>query len=153
MTKIMSVDEIKDLIGCEVGLSDWLHIDQERVNQFADATLDYQYIHLDQKRAAKTPFGGTIAHGFLTLSLISHLAGEHTVMPEGVQMGVNYGCNKLRFLAPVKVGSYIRARVVLKDFTEKRPGQFMSTLTITMEIQDEDKPAMICEWVTLLFTE
>ncbi len=149
---VVPAAEVADHIGKEVGLSDWMLIDQDRVNQFADATVDHQFIHIDPVKAAQSPFGGTIAHGFLTLSLLSHLAGENAIMPEGVKMGVNYGCNKLRFLAPVMVGASIRARVVLKDFAEKKPGQFMSTITVTIEIKDEKKPALICEWVTLMFT-
>ncbi len=153
MVNIVPKEQLADYVGKEVGVSDWMVIDQNRINLFADATNDHQFIHIDPAAAAQTPFGGTIAHGYLTLSLLSHLAGKNALLPEGVKMGINYGLNKVRFLTPVKVDNEVRARVVLKDIREKRPGQFMSTLGVTIEIKDEDKPALIAEWLTLVITD
>src|SRR3954471_18592067 len=120
---IASIDEIRDKIGTEIGVSDWILIDQGRIDAFAAATEDPQFIHVDPEAAAKTPFGGTIAHGFLTLSLLSRMAADVMLRPEGVKMGVNYGLDRVRFLAPVRSGKRVRGRFTLKSFEEKRPGQ------------------------------
>ena len=149
---IAKKEELKEYIGKETGVSEWFEIDQDRINAFADATLDHQFIHVDPEAAAISPFGTTIAHGFLTLSLLSHLC-EHTgLMVEGIKMGVNYGMNKVRFLTPVKVGSKVRARMTLLDIVEKGPGQFLLTTNITVDIEGIDKPALIAEWLTMQFT-
>lgn len=153
MATIVPKEQLGDYVGKEISVSDWMMIDQERINLFADATNDHQFIHIDGEAAAKTPFGGTIAHGYLTLSLLSHLAGKNALLPEGVKMGINYGLNKVRFLNPVKVNSEVRARVTLKDIQEKRPGQFTSTLGVIIEIRGEDKPALVAEWLTLVITD
>ena len=140
-------------LGKEEGVGEWLEITQEMVNQFADVTFDHQFIHVDPEAAKATPFGGTIAHGFLTLSLLTHLSGSIRVDPgrfQGVIMGVNYGFDKVRFISPVKVGSRIRARSTLSDVQRKGPSGILSTRTMTVEIDGEDKPACIADWLTLI---
>lgn len=139
-------------IGKEFGPSAWLVIDQDRINQFADATNDHQFIHIDSELAKMTPFGGTIAHGYLTLSLIPFLTAGLLPTMDHVKMGVNYGLNKVRFLTPVKVNSKIRAQTKLLSLEEKRPGQWLLTLEVTIEIEGEDKPAVIAETLALMFT-
>src|ERR1051325_3272680 len=119
---IASIEDIKSRIGSEVGVSDWILVDQARIDSFADVTEDHQFIHVDPEAAARTPFGGTIAHGFLTLSLLSRMAADAMLRPDGVKMGVNYGFEKIRFLAPVRSGSRVRGRFRLDRFEEKRPG-------------------------------
>ena len=133
-------------------MSDWLKIDQSRINAFADATNDHQFIHIDPEAAAQGPFGKTIAHGFLTLSLLTDLSEANGVQLENAVMLINYGLNKVRFLAPVKVDDEIRARIVLNDFEEKRPKQFLVTTGITIEIKGQDKPALIADWLTMAIT-
>ena len=146
MSKQISRAEFEALAGKEIGVSDWFTITQDQINQFADCTEDHQFIHVDPEAAAKTPFGTTIAHGFLTLSMLSAMVYQ---MPsiEGVTMGVNYGMNKMRFVSPVKVNSRIRGRFVLSDFTEIRPGEVQTTFTVTVEIEGQEKPALVAEWL------
>lgn len=146
---IVNPSKLPDLVGSEIGVSDWITVDQERINTFADITEDYQFIHIDPEAAAKTPFGGTIAHGFLTMSLLSKFAEQTGIVLEGVQMGVNYGFDKMRFLAPVPSGSNVRGRFILKGFEEKRPGQFLLTYTVSVEIDGGDKPALIADWLAM----
>jgi acyl dehydratase len=138
-------------VGKDEGAGEWFTVDQARINQFADVTLDHQFIHVDPERAKATPFGTTIAHGFLTLSLLTHL---DTSVPKGdparyagVVMGVNYGFEKVRFMSPVKVGSRIRARSVLAKVELKEPW-IQTTRTMTVEIEGEPKPAMVADWIT-----
>lgn len=133
------------------GRSEWLTIDQERINLFAEATGDFQFIHVDPVRAAKTPFGSTIAHGFLTLSLIPKLMEDILVLPEGLKMVVNYGLDSVRFIQPVKVGSRVRLKVDLSEAIEKKPGQWLLKATTTLEIEGQDKPAYIAEPLSLCF--
>jgi acyl dehydratase len=149
---IASLDEIRSKVGQEVGVSDWILVDQARIDAFADVTEDPQFIHIDPVRAAETPFGGTIAHGFLTLSLLSRMSADAVLRPDNVKMGVNYGFEKVRFIAPVRSGKRVRGRFVLAAFEEKRPGQFQFTHTVTIEIDGEDKPALICDWIGQIFT-
>jgi acyl dehydratase len=150
--KTMAPGAIKELVGEVVGTSAWVEVTQERINQFAEATGDFQFIHIDEEKAKLTPFGGTIAHGFLTLSLIPLLTQESDCpRPEGVKMGVNYGGNKTRFLAPVRSGKRVRGVFKLLELDEKRPGQWQQTMEITVEIEGEAKPALICEWITQFF--
>lgn len=152
MTRFIPVNDIKALVGQVVGTSQWVEVTQERVNKFAEATGDFQFIHVDPEKAALTPFGGTIAHGFLTLSLIPLLTMESDCpRPEGIKMGVNYGGNRTRFLAPVRVGKRIRGHFKLLEMEEKRPGQWQQTMEITVEIEGEEKPALLCEWVSQFF--
>ena len=147
-----SIEEIKGRIGSEVGVSDWIAIDQPRIDTFAEVTDDHQFIHVDPAAAAATPFGGTIAHGFLTLSLLSRMAADAMLRPDKIKMGVNYGFEKVRFLAPVRSGSRVRGRFRLQRFEEKRPGQYQFVHEVSVEIEGEDKPALIAEWIGLIFT-
>jgi acyl dehydratase len=149
---ISSLDEIRARVGCEVGVSSWLVIDQDRIEKFADATEDHQFIHVDPEAAARTPFGRTIAHGFLTLSLLSRMAAEATLVPEGLKMAVNYGFDRVRFLAPVKSGKRVRGRFTLDSVDEKAAGQWLLRHTVTVEIEGEDKPALTAQWLGLMFT-
>lgn len=144
--------ELQTKVGQQIGTSEWVLVDQEMINKFADATGDHQFIHIDEEKAKLTPFGGTIAHGFLTLSLIPML-GAKTDGPkiEGVKMGVNYGGNKVRFLAPVRSGKRVRSHVKLLELEEKRPGQWQQTNEVTIEIEGEEKPALIAEWISQFF--
>lgn len=150
MAKTVSKDELQTYVGKETGVSDWFLIDQERINKFADVTEDHQFIHVDPEAAAKTPFGTTIAHGFLTLSLLSHLASKGMLSVEGAVMGINYGADKVRFMSPVKVDSEVRARAKLVEVSEKPGNRLLIKNEITMEIKGEDRPALIAEWLTMV---
>lgn len=141
------------MAGTELPVSDWVTIEQDRVNQFADATDDHQFIHVDEERAAATPFGGTIAHGYLTMSLISRFMMETSVMPEGATMGLNYGSDKVRYLTPVRVGNRIRARNKILEVDEKRPGQWLVKTSVTIEIENESTPALIAEVLGMYIIE
>ena len=142
-------DQLADHIGVERPPSEWLLIDQDRINTFADATMDHQFIHVDPEQAARTPFGSTIAHGFLTLSLVTYLATFESLAPEGLVMAINYGSDKVRFISPVRVGSRIRAHSVLVSVNEKTPGQILVKNQITIEIEGEDKPAVVAEILSM----
>lgn len=148
MTK---ASELAGLIGQEVGLSKWIEIDQARINAFADCTEDWQFIHVDPEAAKQTPFGGTIAHGFLTLSLMSAMTYDAVPALEGVTMGVNYGFDKLRFIAPVPVGSKVRGRFKLLSADDKGGGRWLIKHEVTVEIEGGDKPALIAEWLGMQF--
>lgn len=140
----------KALEGTEEGVGDWFEIDQERVNAFADATLDHQFIHVDPERAKATPFGGPIAHGFLTLSLLVHLDKSIPKAPErftGAVMGVNYGLDKVRFISPVRVGSRVRARSEITEVELKGTDTVQMKRTFTVEIEGASKPALVAEWI------
>jgi len=145
------VTELAQYVGKELGRSEWLKIDQQRINLFAEATGDFQFIHVDPEKAAKTPFGSTIAHGFLTLSLIPKLMEDILVLPEGLKMVVNYGLDSVRFIQPVKVDSNVRLKVDLGEVTEKKPGQWLLKATVALEIEGEAKPAYIAEPLSLCF--
>ncbi len=149
---VAPLHEIRSKIGQEVGVSDWLTVDQDRIEQFADATEDRQFIHVDPELAAQTPFGGTIAHGFLSLSLLSRMAADAMLMPETTRMAVNYGLDRVRFIAPVRSGKRVRGRFVLDSAEEKAPGQWLMRHTVTVEIEGEEKPALTAQWLGLLFT-
>jgi acyl dehydratase len=149
---IARLDEIKARVGKEVGTSGWVLVDQERISAFAEATEDRQFIHVDPQAAARTPFGGTIAHGFLTLSLLSRMAAEAILIADTTRMIVNYGLDRVRFLAPVRAGTRIRGRFTLDGVEEKAPGQILLRHVVTVEIEGEDKPALSAVWLTLLFT-
>ena len=148
----ITIDEMKGRIGTET-VSDWVEVTQTMIDQFAEATGDHQFIHVDPEAARMTPFGGTIAHGFLTLSLMPLLSSKVADAPklDGVKMGVNYGGNKVRFLTPVRSGSQVRGRFKLLEFDEKRSGQYQQTVEFTVEIEGQDKPAMIAEWISQIF--
>ena len=149
MTARIRTADIPALAGTELEPSPWLEITQERVNQFADATNDHQFIHVDPDRATMTPFGGTIAHGFLTLSLLSYLNAQQAAMPESLVMGVNYGSDRVRYLAPVRVGSRIRSRQKIVDVTEKKPGHWLIRTDVTVEIEGEETPALVAEILSM----
>src|SRR5436305_4794778 len=149
---LASLDEIRAGVGQEIGISSWLVVDQARIDSFAEATEDRQFIHVDPDAAAQTPFGGTIAHGFLTLSLLSRMGAETMLLPEGMRMAVNYGLDRVRFLAPVKSGKRVRGRFTLDSAEEKAPGQLLMRHTVTVEIEGEEKPALTAQWLGLMFT-
>ncbi|HEX8621577.1 MAG TPA: MaoC family dehydratase [Allosphingosinicella sp.] len=148
---IASIEDIQSRVGSEVGVSDWIAIDQARIDAFADVTEDPQFIHIDPEAAAKTPFGGTVAHGFLTLSLLSRMAADAMLRPEAVKMGVNYGFEKVRFMAAVRSGRRVRGRFTLVRCEEKRPGQWQFVHNVTVEIEGEEKPALVADWIGLIF--
>jgi acyl dehydratase len=149
---VATTDEIRARAGQEIGVSSWLTIDQARISAFADATEDRQFIHVDPQAAAQTPFGGTIAHGFLSLSLLSRMAAEVILVPDSTRMIVNYGLDRVRFLAPVRSGKRVRGRFTLDGVENKAAGQILLRHLVTVEIEDEDKPALSAVWLTLLFT-
>jgi acyl dehydratase len=141
----MKLEDLQAKVGEAIGTSDWFLIDQDRIDRFADTTEDHQFIHVDPEAAKATPFGGTIAHGFLTLSMLAPCMSG-LAKPE-TKMSVNYGFNKIRFLAPVKSGKRIRGHFTLLELVEKRPGQWQQTVEATIEIEGEDKPALMAEWI------
>ncbi|MAM62037.1 MaoC family dehydratase [Maritimibacter sp. UBA3975] len=149
----MTLDDFIALTGQEIGVSRWFEITQDRIDAFADATEDHQYIHTDPEAAAKTPFGGTIAHGFLTLSLLSAMTYDGVPKVDGTVMGVNYGMNRMRFLSPVKVGSRVRGRFTLKEVDTSRPNEFTTITDVSVEIENEDKPALVAEWIGRRYLE
>ncbi len=152
MTKqILPLDQFKKLVGQENGTSDWILIDQDRINRFADVTEDHQWIHVDVEKAKKGPFGKTIAHGFLTLSLTPVFSYAGKYAPEGMKMVINYGLNKVRFINPVPVGSRVRSKMVITAIEEKSPNQILVTNTHTIEIEGQAKPACIAEALGLFF--
>ena len=148
---VAPLDEIRSRIGTEVGISGWLTIDQPRIDAFADATEDRQFIHVDPEAAAQSPFGGTVAHGFLSLSMLSRMAAEAMLIPDNVKMAVNYGLDRVRFIAPVRSGKRIRGRFTLDSIEEKAPGQLLLRHSVTVEIEGVDKPALTAQWLGLLF--
>ena len=150
---LVSKDDLKGMTGQELGTSDWINVSQEMINQFADVTHDHQFIHVNEEMAKQTPFGGTIAHGFLSLSLLSKLAEGSMPAVEGVMMGVNYGFDKVRLLSPVHSGKNIRGVFKLLNVDEKNPGQFLMKTEVTVEIEGSDKPALVAEWLTMQFTQ
>ena len=140
-----------DRIGEEIGISDWMLVDQSRIDVFADVTEDRQWIHIDPAAAAESPFGGTIAHGFLSLSLLAPLSYSAMPAVENLQTGVNYGFNNVRFLTPVRSGKRVRGRFMLKELVERTPGRWQMTVNATVEIEGETKPALVAEWMFLYF--
>jgi acyl dehydratase len=149
---LATLDDILAKVGREVGVSSWLLVDQARIDAFADATEDRQFIHTDPTAAAQTPFGGTIAHGFLTLSLLSRMAPEAMLVPENIKMALNYGLDRVRFLAPVRSGRRVRGRFKLDSAEERAPGQWLLRHEVTVEIEGEEKPALTALWLGLIFT-
>ncbi|KAF0808985.1 acyl dehydratase MaoC [Alcanivorax sp. S71-1-4] len=150
---IVEPTELHRYVGQDLGASEWFQIDQDRINAFADATLDHQFIHVNPEQAKATPFGTTIAHGYLTVSLLPYLQStiDGFLLPKGLKMGMNYGFDKLRFMAPVKVGKRIRARAKLLEAAERKPGQWLLKLEYVIDIEGEEKPAMIAEWLVMYF--
>ncbi len=149
---VATLDEIRARQGQEIGVSPWIAIDQAAIDRFADVTGDRQFIHVDPVAAAQTPFGGTVAHGFLTLSLLSQMASHVMLMPETTKMAANYGLDSVRFLAPVRAGKRVRGRFVLKTAEEKRSREWRFVHAVTVEIEAEDKPALLADWIGLIFT-
>jgi acyl dehydratase len=149
--EIKSMDELRQRIGQEIAVSDWMTITQERINDFADATDDHQWIHVDRERAAKSPFGGTIAHGFLTLSLLPYFMNTTLVFPPA-KMSVNYGLNRVRFTAPVHTGKRIRARIALANMEDIKGGVDL-TWKITIELEGSDRPACIAESISRRYAD
>jgi acyl dehydratase len=149
---VATLEQIAARVGQEIGISGWLMVGQERITAFADATEDRQFIHVDPQAAAQTSFGGTIAHGFLTLSLLSRMAAETIFVPDTTKMIVNYGLDRVRFLAPVRSGKRIRGRFSLDGLEAKAPGQILLRHIVAVVIEGEDKPALSAVWLTLLFT-
>jgi len=147
MRVFKGVDEISGLVGEQLGVSEWVTVEQAHVNQFAEATGDHQWIHVDAERAASGPFGGTIAHGFLTLSLLPVLVGQ-VYKIDDVKMGINYGLNKVRFTSPVPVGSKVRAQVTLAGAEPTKDGAVQLTTSVTIEIEGSERPALVAEWLT-----
>ena len=148
MTNKVNVKDLSGFLGKEVGITDWIEINQEQIDKFADATGDFQYIHVDEARAAETPFRATIAHGFLTLSLLSKLSSMGGgIKLENAVMGINYGLDKVRFVSPVRVDSKVRARFQLVSAEEKKPKHYLLKHNVTVEIDGDEKPALIAEWL------
>jgi len=148
-TQILPVEEFAALSDHPLPPSDWLLIDQARIDAFAEATGDYQFIHVDPDRAAATPFGSTIAHGFLTLSLLPHLTGQRNLLPENLVMGINYGLNKLRFLEPVPVNSEVRSKGIIRSVAKRGRDRLLVTSEVTVEIKGRERPALVAEVLTL----
>lgn len=146
----VTLEQLPEVIGKEFGPTEWIEITQDMVNGFAELTKDHQFIHVDEAAAAQTPFGGTIVHGFYTLSMVAYFLGQTGVEIDGIEMGLNYGLNKVRFLMPLRVGRRIRARIKPLSYTEKRPGELLACNEITVEIEGEEKPALIAEMLSLL---
>ncbi len=148
--KEITIEELKAQIGGEPVTSSWMMIDQSRIDQFADVTEDHQFIHIDENRAKEeTPFGGTIAHGFLTLSVLSAFTMEVSPNLVGTRMGINYGFDKIRFLSPVKSGSRVRAHFKTLEVMEKSPTNILVNTEVTVEIEGENRPALIAHWLGL----
>ncbi len=147
---VVPKEKLADHVGTEFAPSEWLTLDQDRINTFADCTEDHQFIHIDQEKAAQTPFGGTIAHGFLTLSVLAKLAEGEGVVPENVVMGINYGFDKVRFLAPVRAGKRVRAHRKLVSVDQKDDNRFLMKTEVSVEIEGEETPALIAEWLGMV---
>ncbi len=151
MRAAMTLENYRSQVGTEVGVSDWVLVDQARIDAFAACTGDHQFIHVDPVAAARSPFGTTIAHGYLTLSLIPMMTYAAVPSIEGAKMGVNYGMNKLRFVAPVKSGKRVRGRFTLVAVEQRPDGSYQSTMGVTVEIEGETKPALVGESVALIY--
>jgi acyl dehydratase len=152
-SEVLPIEKMKERIGQEIGTSDWVEIKQDRLNAFADCTGDHQWIHVDEEAAKNGPFGKTIAHGYLTVSLFPMFSAGISVVPEGTMMAINYGMNKLRFIKPVPVDSKVRDKISLTNVEEKGGGRVLVTTTHTVEIEGEDKPACVAETLTMFFTQ
>ncbi len=148
---VASLDDIRARIGEEIGASGWITVDQPRIDAFAEATDDRQFIHVDPAAAATGPFGSTIAHGFLSLSLLSRMGAEAMLFPEGLKLVGNYGLEQVRFLAPVRSGKRVRGRFTLASIEEKAPGRLLFAHNVRVEIEDEDKDALKALWLCLMF--
>jgi acyl dehydratase len=150
--KIVPQEEMVNAVGTKFEPSAWIEVTQDRINTFADCTEDHQFIHVDEEKAAQTPFGGTIAHGFLTLSLLSKMIEGNGIVPENTVMGLNYGFDKVRFLAPVKSGKRVRAHIEITSVEPKPGGRFLIKQAISVEIEGEETPALVAEWLSMVIT-
>ncbi len=152
MAKTVTVDELKAQVGSDERHSKWIEIGQDKIDVFADATEDWQFIHVDPEKAKQTPFGGTVAHGFLSLSMLSAMAIDAEPTVEGTAMGVNYGFDKVRFISPVKSGAKVRGIFKTADVAEAGgPGRLLITRDVTVEIEGEEKPALKATWLAMVF--
>jgi len=151
--KTLSLKGFEDHIGKEIGTSRWFTIDQSRIDAFADVTEDHQFIHIDPEKAAETPFGHTVAHGFLTLSMLSAMSYDAIPRIEGLKMGVNYGFNKIRFVTPVAAGAKVRAHFTLHSSTVEKPGELTNIVDLSIEIEGSNRPAIVAEWVSRQYFE
>lgn len=150
MNDTIPIDGLAARTGTEIGVSDWFDIDQESVNAFADLTEDHQFIHVDPERAHReSPFGGTIAHGFFSLSLLSAMSQQALPRIRDRAIGINYGFDRIRFLSPVPVGTRVRGRFVLEEVTPRGDGQYLTRYTVTVEIEGSDRPALVAEWLVM----
>ncbi|WP_298464083.1 MaoC family dehydratase [uncultured Erythrobacter sp.] len=145
--------EIQSKVGTEIGVSDWILVDQAMIDQFADVTKDRQYIHVDQDAARETPFGGTIAHGFLTLSLLTHMIEDVALFPPKMVAAINQGMDRVRFLSPVHSGEEVRGCFVLDDIEDKRSGRWKFVYRVRVEIKGTARPALTARWLSLVVTE
>lgn len=148
--KVVPKEQLKDYVGTKLEPGEWLTIDQDRINTFADCTEDHQFIHIDEEKAAQTPFGGTIAHGFLTLSMLVKMTEGEGIIPENIVMGINYGFDKIRFLAPVRAGKRVRAHRELVSVDFKDDNRILTKHAVTVEIEGEETPALIAEWLGMV---
>lgn len=148
----ISLEAYQNMVGHEVGVSSWHLLDQKRIDAFADVIDDHQFIHVDPERARKeTPFGTTVAHGFLTMSLLSIMSYEVMPIIKGTTMGVNYGFDKLRFISPVRSGSRVRGRFTLVEARLRKPAELLSRTSVSVEIEGEEKPALAADWIGLIY--
>ena len=150
--KILPKDEMVNAVGTTFEPSEWIVVDQDRINTFADCTEDHQFIHVDLEKAAQTPFGGTIAHGFLTLSLLAKMVEGNGIVPENIVMGLNYGFDKVRFLKPVRAGKRVRAHLSIAEVDRKDDNRFLIKQSVSVEIEGEDTPALVAEWLAMMIT-
>ena len=148
--KIVPKDEMVNAAGTRFEPGDWVEISQDRINAFADCTEDHQFIHVDQEKAAQTPFGGTIAHGFLTLSMLVKMVENNGVFPENLVMGINYGFDKIRFLTPVRAGKRVRAHVTITEIDRKDDNRFLVKQSVSVEIEGEENPALVADWLSMV---
>lgn len=148
--KIVPKDEMVNAAGTRFEPGEWVEISQDRIDAFADCTEDHQFIHVDQEKAAQTPFGGTIAHGFLTLSLLSKMVESNGIYPENLVMGINYGFDKIRFLTPVRAGKRVRAHVTITDVDRKDDNRFLVKQSLSVEIEGEESPALVADWLSMV---
>jgi len=148
--KVVPKEQLKDYVGTKLEPGEWVAIEQDRINTFADCTEDHQFIHIDEEKAAQTPFGGTIAHGFLTLSMLVKMCVGEGIMPENIVMGINYGFDKVRFLAPVRAGKRVRAHREVSSVDFKDENRILIKHAVTVEIEGEETPALIADWLSMV---
>lgn len=147
--QLVEPSEAMAMVGTKLPPGEWVTVDQDRINVFADCTEDHQFIHIDEAAAAQTPFGGTIAHGFLTLSLLTKMSEGSGIALKGIVMGLNYGCDKVRFLNPVRAGKRVRAHSEIMSVDQKEANRFLIKSAVTVEIEGEDTPAVYAEWLSM----